>query len=108
VKRFPRVGDYVRFKSYYSANIRDLFAGNNIFVTFNVGDLYQILGIQIHNYQVTAGCSYDVIDAIPFSLFIEIHDKLSKPAVIELNIDTNILEFIPGDNPKAVETLYGR
>jgi hypothetical protein len=52
------------------------------------------------------------VDVVPFSLLIGVNDPQVCPGPVVLNISyeniRNNLEFIPGDNPQAVETLYGR
>ncbi len=113
MNRFPRKGDYVRFKNYVGMNVRDNFSGYNNFVNFNTGNVYQILGIEIHAHASNnTGYSHGCVDVVPFSLLIGVNDPsvCAGPVVLNISYENvkNNLEFIPGDNPLAVETLYGR
>jgi hypothetical protein len=110
MNRFPRKGDFIRFKQYFSVHIRDTYNGVNSNANFIAGDLYQILDIQTHDNS-NSRYSIGTMDVVPFSILVGVHDKLTKPVVVRFtyeNIDSNTIEFIPGDNPQTVETLYGR
>ena len=51
------------------------------------------------------------MDVVPYSVIIGVADKGNKPVALRVTyeqIDTNIVDIIPGDNPSIVETLYGR
>lgn len=111
MNRFPKKGDFVRFKSFHNTNIRDMFQGLNNYASFNPGDLYQILEVEIHNKTGYNAYSANCMDVVPYSVIIGVADKGNKPVALRVTyeqIDTNIVDIIPGDNPSTVETLYGR
>lgn len=113
MNRFPRKGDFVRFRNGFSTNLRDQFGGYNNYVTFAPNNIMQILGIEIHAHAANnSGYSYGTLNLIPYSLILGINDTSISPDPIIVNVSyENIkgqVEYIPGDNPQAVEILYGR